>query len=412
MSTVTDRLGGAKGSLGYKAPCVAASTGNLTLSGAQTVDGVSCVDGDRVLVKDQTTATENGIYVVRTTAWERAKDFDGNDDIVKGTRVAVAGGTIGEAEYKVTTANPITIGTSSIAISASVRDASIGGFNWIYSSTTTAADPGSGYMRFDSTTMASVTAAYIDDSDVYATDVSNWIDSLDASTATNKSVLKVTSRDDPTVFAMFYVTAASDSTGYWTLTLTYVAASGTFTNGEQVSVTASPSGNVGDVTGPGSSTDGYIPQWSGTSGDTLSTGIATTSVLRTTDIGSTGTNGVQAYSTALLQEGSTGSVLSVGFPSTSESLGTLSTAATLTLNLRSGHFQHVTIQAAIAIAPQTDVGTIILEVTNGSTASSITSTAYTITVGAFTQVSGDDFIATSVKTQSFSMLSVQPLQST
>jgi hypothetical protein len=86
--------------------------------------------------------------------------------------------------------------------------------------------------------------------------------------------------------------------------------------------------------------------------------------------------------------------------------------ATLTLNVRNGHFQHVTIQAAIAIAPQTDVGSVVLEVINGSTASVITSTAFTRTVGAFSSVAGDDFIATSIKTQNFSLLSIQPLQST
>jgi hypothetical protein len=92
MATQTDRLGGAKGSLAFKAPCVAASTGTLTLFGTQTVDGIALVAEDRVLVKDQSTAAANGIYVVKAASWERAKDFDGNDDVVQGTRVAVNGG--------------------------------------------------------------------------------------------------------------------------------------------------------------------------------------------------------------------------------------------------------------------------------------------------------------------------------
>jgi len=54
----------------------AASTANLTLSGAQTVDGVSLVAGDRILVKDQTTQSANGIYVVAAGAWARATDTD------------------------------------------------------------------------------------------------------------------------------------------------------------------------------------------------------------------------------------------------------------------------------------------------------------------------------------------------
>lgn len=64
------------GTVSPKDYVVAASTGNLTLSGAQTVDGVALVAGDRVLVKDQTSASTNGIYVVATGGWTRATDAD------------------------------------------------------------------------------------------------------------------------------------------------------------------------------------------------------------------------------------------------------------------------------------------------------------------------------------------------
>jgi len=55
----------------------AASAGtNLTLSGTQTVDGIALVAGDRCLVKDQTTQSANGIYVVAAGAWARSTDMD------------------------------------------------------------------------------------------------------------------------------------------------------------------------------------------------------------------------------------------------------------------------------------------------------------------------------------------------
>jgi hypothetical protein len=54
----------------------AASTANLTLSGTQTVDGIALVAGDRVLVKDQSTASANGIYAVAAGAWTRVTDMD------------------------------------------------------------------------------------------------------------------------------------------------------------------------------------------------------------------------------------------------------------------------------------------------------------------------------------------------
>lgn len=53
-----------------------ATTANITLSGTQTIDGIAVVAGDRVLVKDQTTTSQNGIYVVAAGAWTRPTDAD------------------------------------------------------------------------------------------------------------------------------------------------------------------------------------------------------------------------------------------------------------------------------------------------------------------------------------------------
>jgi hypothetical protein len=59
-----------------KASCVAATTANITLSGAQTIDGIALVAGDRCLVKNQTAPADNGIYVVASSSWTRALDMD------------------------------------------------------------------------------------------------------------------------------------------------------------------------------------------------------------------------------------------------------------------------------------------------------------------------------------------------
>ncbi len=59
-----------------KASCRAATTANITLSGTQTIDGVAVIVGDRVLVKDQSSASQNGIYVVASSTWSRSTDAD------------------------------------------------------------------------------------------------------------------------------------------------------------------------------------------------------------------------------------------------------------------------------------------------------------------------------------------------
>jgi len=105
--------------LAIKAPCVTHTTVNITLSGEQTINTVAVLVGDRVLVKDQTDTTENGIYNVESAAWVRAGDFDGNRDVVNGTLVIVAIGTA-VTIWDCTGTNPIVIGTSALAFAQTV----------------------------------------------------------------------------------------------------------------------------------------------------------------------------------------------------------------------------------------------------------------------------------------------------
>lgn len=80
--------------LDVKASAVVATTVNITLSGTQTIDGVAVVAGDRILVKNQSTASQNGIYVVAAGAWTRATDADTWAKLVSAF-VFVEKGTVG-----------------------------------------------------------------------------------------------------------------------------------------------------------------------------------------------------------------------------------------------------------------------------------------------------------------------------
>lgn len=100
------------GKLNVKDSVRAVAYSNVTLSGAQTVDGVSLVDGDRVLLKDQTDASQNGIYVVATGAWSRATDADTGEELKPYTKVfAREGADHTGHSYVLQASSDITVGT-------------------------------------------------------------------------------------------------------------------------------------------------------------------------------------------------------------------------------------------------------------------------------------------------------------
>jgi hypothetical protein len=92
----------------------ASSPSNLTLSGAQTIDGISCVAGDRVLVRAQTTTSQNGIYTVQTGAWTRTADADTASKIA-GAVINVDQGTVsGGVHYDTDFKSTDTLGSTTM----------------------------------------------------------------------------------------------------------------------------------------------------------------------------------------------------------------------------------------------------------------------------------------------------------
>jgi hypothetical protein len=98
-------------SISWKDKVVAATTGNITLSGTQTIDGVAVVAGNRVLVRAQTAGAENGIYVVAAGAWARAWDADSAAELRSAT-VLVEQGTVNADKRFAQTADSITLNTT------------------------------------------------------------------------------------------------------------------------------------------------------------------------------------------------------------------------------------------------------------------------------------------------------------
>ncbi|WP_434673714.1 phage tail protein [Pseudomonas sp. R1-15] len=92
-----------------------ATTANIALTGLQIVDGVMLVAGDRVLVKNQAAAKDNGIYIAGGAAWQRAPDADSNAEVTSAMILSVEhGATLADTRWQLVTDGTIVLGTTSL----------------------------------------------------------------------------------------------------------------------------------------------------------------------------------------------------------------------------------------------------------------------------------------------------------
>ena len=99
--------------LGPKAACAVATTVNITLSGLQTIDTYTTVAGDRVLVKNQSTSSQNGIYIASATAWTRSTDMDVWSE-VPGAYTVILNGSQSNSGWVCTATTSGTIGVTAM----------------------------------------------------------------------------------------------------------------------------------------------------------------------------------------------------------------------------------------------------------------------------------------------------------
>jgi len=111
MSYLAEELGKLDGKQSVR---VAAST-NIVLNGAQQIDGVAVIAGDRVLLANQTLAKDNGLWIVANGDWVRATDANTSAKVTPGLTVMVEEGTAnGDSLWHLTTNAPITLGTTAL----------------------------------------------------------------------------------------------------------------------------------------------------------------------------------------------------------------------------------------------------------------------------------------------------------
>ena len=129
LTGVTSSIQGQFDTSPTKRPVRCATTANITLSGTQTIDGVAAVAGNRVLVKNQTTASQNGIYVVASGAWSRSTDADNSAKVFGGIECRVNEGTTNaDKNFVLTTNDTITLGTTSLTFTPDASGGSSGTF--------------------------------------------------------------------------------------------------------------------------------------------------------------------------------------------------------------------------------------------------------------------------------------------
>jgi hypothetical protein len=98
-----------------KLSCKVATTANITLSGTQTIDGISISENERVLVKDQSTGSENGIYICSSGGWFRSTDMDSNETCRPNSFVFIEqGSTNADKMFQLTTDRDIVLDTTSL----------------------------------------------------------------------------------------------------------------------------------------------------------------------------------------------------------------------------------------------------------------------------------------------------------
>ena len=121
-----------------------------------------------------------------------------------------------------------------------------------YSTTTTDADPGSGFIRFNHATLSSSAIAYVDDNEINGTDVSAWVQSFDdvSGNDTNRGRIRMSKSNTLDTWAVWKVSgAATDASGYTKLVLTYIDSAGTFANNDKVFLSFVASGEDGAIPG-------------------------------------------------------------------------------------------------------------------------------------------------------------------
>jgi hypothetical protein len=170
-------------------------------------------------------------------------------------------------------------------------------FEYDWSTSTTVDDPGAGTVKINNANLTSGTILSIDDTDANGTDIQQFLRTIDDSTSAIKGHFRMANKLNANDFALYTISAISEETDYFEVTVAYVDGSATsFTNGEELIMTFARTGDKGDTGFTGST---GATGFTGSKGDTGFTGSRG-------DTGFTGSKGDQGLQGFTGSEGAQG----------------------------------------------------------------------------------------------------------
>jgi len=251
-----------------------------TLTTHYTVSGVGEASGGNVtFTSGNTPATGETVVIRRAVPQTQAIDYIANDPfpaesheegLDRATMTTQQMQEELDRSFKVSRTNTIT--TPEFTDDASTRASKALGFDsegnlttvadflpaggdsamFQYSTTTSDADPGSGFFRLNNATISSASEMYIDDLEFNGTDVSAWVQSWDdvAGNDTNRGRIRISKANTLDTWMVFKVTGAiTDASGYSKIGLSYIDTAGTFANNDKVFISFVASGEDGAIPG-------------------------------------------------------------------------------------------------------------------------------------------------------------------
>ena len=239
-------------------------TNNLvSLQGTQGVQGIQGIIGTQGIVSGASAPANQGILWLDTTAAAQTgpQGTTGTQGATgaQGTTGTGTQGTTGTTGAQGATGAQGTTGAGTQGTTGAQgstgtqgitgQNGNFGGasFDYTYSTTTAAADPGAGKIRFNNATITSATAMYIDSTNDAATDLSSFLNTIDDSTSTIKGHFRVSAKFDDSIFALFTISSLVDQTGWFTVNGSYVSGNGSFSDLADTVITFARTGDQGET---------------------------------------------------------------------------------------------------------------------------------------------------------------------